>query len=42
MTDIAKKLDSLNTVEQILEHLETPFTCFEKRIIANTTRIDKL
>ena len=46
MTDIAKKLDyitnSLNTVEQKLEHLETRFTCFEKRIIANETRIDKL
>ena len=46
MTDIAKKLDyiinSLNTVEQKLEHLETRFTCFEKRIIANETPIDKL
>ena len=45
MTDIAKKLDyiinSINTVEQKLEHLETRFTCFEKRIIANETRIDK-
>ena len=46
MTDIAKKLDyiinSLNTVEQKLEHLKTQFTCFEKRIIANETRLDKL
>ena len=25
-----------------MEHLETRFTCFEKRIIANKTRIDKL
>ena len=46
MTDIAKKLDyiinSPNTVEQKLEHLETRFTGFEKRIIANETQIDKL
>ena len=46
MTDIAKKLDyiinSLNAVEQKLEHLETRFTCFKKRIIANETRVDKL
>ena len=46
MTNTAKKLDniinSLNAVEQKLEHLKTRFTCFEKRIIANETRIDKL
>ena len=46
MTDIAKKpeyaINSLNTVEQKLEHLETRFTCFEKKIIVNETRIDKL
>ena len=47
MTDIAKKLDYVyhklpNTVEQKLEHLETQFMCFEKRIIANETRTDIL
>ena len=46
MNDIAKKLDYiinfLNTVEQKLELLKSRFTCFERKIISNETRIDKL